>query len=483
MKTIYPFLLLTFFAVSLWAQQETPPVFNNQNTTDKKTTILKNTGLLPDMENGIILPQSFQGRNFNEMLLDSTVQYIFSGNYDSTQNVKDIYEWNGNDLTRYTYLWNYDNSNWNMNKKSVYDFNDDDLLTQYTTYVWEPTENNWRDDILLTFTYNEQGLEETFTYISWDEYMQDWMKIHKDSSVYNNEGNVTSYYTWKNEMNEWRLSTKEETSYNSDGTENYSIVYGWDSMDQEWRNVTKTEYFYNTETGLNDSIYHLFWVAGSWDFQAKYTFVYDENNNLQTEISFIVQNGQWLKYQKNDYDYNEDNYISEIISSLWDETADEWLYQLKNNYEYNSEGIQLKSTNYYWDPETNHWKGMSIFESVLDNDGYLIIYIHSRWDNDNSEWAVFKKTFYHWSTITAIAEATPGELKIYPNPVSNVLHLLKEDAEETVFSIISLTGERLLQFNVSGTSGSISLENLPGGLFFLQYNQNGEMITKKIIKQ
>jgi hypothetical protein len=355
----------------------------------------------------------------------------------------------------------------------------------YRTYLWNPDENIWTDDEWITFTNNENGLAETFTYLRWDPYIETWFKIYKDSTNYNSDDNIVSIYSWEDSADEWLLSTKEEFFYNADGTLNYSVYLDWVSSDEVWRNLSKKEYYYNNSGLLTSTFYSLF-GNDDWFYNTKEEYNYDGQDNMIMKIIFLRQDDEWFYSQQMTNDYDETGDIVLTVRYAWDTSLNDWMKQQKNEYiyEYNDEGIKVYYTNaiYLWLEGSDGWTGWYKYETRWDDEGYQTLRIQYIWENNSDEWIYDFKTFYYRSLVTGIHESTSAGLTFYPNPVKNVLHILNESQDAKNYRILSLTGEILMSFSISETSGTVNLTNFPNGIYFLQYRQNGKTKTEKIIK-
>jgi hypothetical protein len=73
------------------------------------------------------------------------------------------------------------------------------------------------------------------------------------------------------------------------------------------------------------------------------------------------------------------------------------------------------------------------------------------------------------------------ELKVYPNPVKDILIIEQEVIEYRVLSLYSMQGEMVRRFELNQTRKQIDLSDLPSGMYFLK-SDNETNIFKKIIK-
>ena len=88
--------------------------------------------------------------------------------------------------------------------------------------------------------------------------------------------------------------------------------------------------------------------------------------------------------------------------------------------------------------------------------------------------------------VSSVAEADVSELKVYPNPAGNWVKVKTETAYGGWLKLVSLTGDVLFMKNtVPGEPElTVSLENLPPGMYFLQWQSDGTNQVKvaRIVK-
>ena len=87
------------------------------------------------------------------------------------------------------------------------------------------------------------------------------------------------------------------------------------------------------------------------------------------------------------------------------------------------------------------------------------------------------------STVTSIKDIFNNDVKIYPNPVSNVL-TIKGNSAITKVEITNLSGSILLSLFSNEKAFDINFNNFTEGLYFVNiyFNQNRTKIVKKIMK-
>ena len=80
--------------------------------------------------------------------------------------------------------------------------------------------------------------------------------------------------------------------------------------------------------------------------------------------------------------------------------------------------------------------------------------------------------------LTVHEDTTKQPLEVYPNPVSDVLHLKNLPCEKVEYSIFNLMGQEVA---AGSSSGTISVAGLEKGIYFLQVKGEGACETAKFV--
>lgn len=85
---------------------------------------------------------------------------------------------------------------------------------------------------------------------------------------------------------------------------------------------------------------------------------------------------------------------------------------------------------------------------------------------------------------SVVEENEIADLQIYPNPVSNTLHITSSE-EISEIEIVNMMGQVVLQMDVDGESAVCDVENLPSGVYVVKVRlSNGEaVVQRKFIKE
>jgi endonuclease I len=81
----------------------------------------------------------------------------------------------------------------------------------------------------------------------------------------------------------------------------------------------------------------------------------------------------------------------------------------------------------------------------------------------------------------SIEEQTISLLKVYPNPVKNVLHIELNSAKKTQVELYNVLGKRILSKTINN-SQTIQTDHLSDGMYILRITQGNHTISKKLIK-
>jgi len=285
------------------------------------------------------------------------------------------------------------------------------------------------------------------------------------------ESVIYKYFT----ENMWENGYKEVYAYTGNEEAPSSIAfYDWDG--EEWvedgayMNITWFDFanfevksyeqefveegetyrgmFTSTSPGNGVELYEIK-VEDSWVPAVRYTTTTDAQGN-ETELKEEYNDGLWVN------SYKEINYVdgfgNEAGYAEYDFVEGEWVLEYS-----------------------------SLYTNTYDNDGILIeqikTYVGYSYKTVFSEF----ETFVITSTTDAVASF---ELKAFPNPVSDVLTISIPNQESAKIQVYTLQHALLQSATAAAGSASISLSNLPAGVYILQVETaSGLQKTERIVKR
>ena len=121
---------------------------------------------------------------------------------------------------------------------------------------------------------------------------------------------------------------------------------------------------------------------------------------------------------------------------------------------------------------------------VINSDGFI------RGTGSNVVGQIGDGTFVQRNTFTYIScypsvlsneNFALNELKIYPNPVNDILNF-SFDKEITAVSIINLLGQEVLSKSITNNETSINVGNLTAGTYLVKVTSGNEVKTIKVVK-
>jgi len=88
-------------------------------------------------------------------------------------------------------------------------------------------------------------------------------------------------------------------------------------------------------------------------------------------------------------------------------------------------------------------------------------------------------------SIADVSEVQPIlSANVFPNPTSDILHILTDGEEVGHYSLVNLEGKELVSGNISNAETLISVEGISSGMYFLQfYNEGVHLGSKQIAVQ
>ena len=462
----------------------------------------------------------FESRiQLNEMILDSSLQFHYNSISDSVKERKTEYEWYpwGDYKADYIFEWDELNNEWVNYEKTDYFFDANSVYYGSDMYTWDIDSNDWINYVHSENTYDDYGNRDSSFSLIWNQELQRWDKSHLFVYDYDDNGNQLSFIWWKgDENNQWVRDNKREYSYNPDGTKSIETYASWDEAIEDWVFGAQTEYYYNYSGLLDSSYYHTWLVSSSnlnynkrysqqvnthhantnlnnntqasgWDLLTKSVYEYDDNLNRVLMTYYWRADEQWDISSKTEYEYDEHNNEVLYLTYSWNNSNSTWAVNFKwehgYSYEYSEEGNQTMSSAYDWDEDYGIWIGRFKREYVYDNDGKYLIRKKFNWDLYVNDWVIDEKNYYFRSEFDGVPEFDINDFLVYPNPVENSLNIRNLGNKEVHCSVISTSGQKIMQFKMAGSDAEINVEGFPTGVYFLQIYKGATTTVKKFIKQ
>ena len=125
----------------------------------------------------------------------------------------------------------------------------------------------------------------------------------------------------------------------------------------------------------------------------------------------------------------------------------------------------------------NQTKYVNNFLEVITTNNIPIDAKRYYWDSKKQQWEeynMFEKRYYSPISLTSLAEPTENNIKIYPNPVIDMLQISNIQGEINV-KLYNLQGILLLQTN----QNTLEFSHYKAGVYLLDVNGQIKKIVKK----
>jgi len=290
------------------------------------------------------------------------------------------------------------------------------------------------------------------------------------------------------ELNFGKISVVD---YDSDGDKDF-VLSGWNNTTGEsytkiWKNEGN-----NVFTEQNYGMPQV-WLGGmAWgdmDNDGDLDFVYSGTSDADSEIYLMINdNGTFTEdpgfditpAHKGDIelaDFNLDGYLD--------------IFVVGNHYKYIDQNnvidekiakifVYDPATNSYIEDSHNSFDGVQYAESQAidyDNDNKTDLF-YTGWDSNN-----FPLTrLYHNDTVSGLDNEWQNQFEIYPNPLSDALHINPASSDNYEVQISDITG-KIIYENYTKANLNINFSNYSKGVYFVKITENQKSFTKKIIKQ
>lgn len=129
-------------------------------------------------------------------------------------------------------------------------------------------------------------------------------------------------------------------------------------------------------------------------------------------------------------------------------------------------------------PYSDIQQTITISNINIENNVSVIIDNNSTASNE----VIFDDLSYTCYSSLSVDEFNITNVKLYPNPVENILTVALKANIDTKLEIYDLLGKRVFKNTISKTS-ILNLQHLEAGIYILKLTQNNVTITKKLVKQ
>jgi len=330
---------------------------------------------------------------------------------------------------------------------------------------------------------------------------EQWVDCIKYSRNYDAQNNMVEEV--KQERN-WETGMLENAlrwtcTYNNKNFPLEVISQNWNAELEEWINFLKKNYYYDIQDNIIEFLSQ-FWSLESnhWISDERFTAEFDTQNNMIEKIGQAINMEGVLENKRKDtYSYDGQNNLEERVTADWDAALMQWVNSTRENSTFNSQNDELETLFQSW--EAGEWFDKRKNTYTYDDhhnttSGITQKWTGNTWENlnltdlliwyNNHEIRIYESQSYNLfkfvasyvklATVSVQENTFKNNVKLYPNPVSNILNIETDNGIAPEVKIYSMQGALLM--NVKGNT--INLSSLSSGIYIAEINGKSQKIVK-----
>ena len=340
-----------------------------------------------------------------------------------------------------------------------YGVNGQEIVFSTKEYTYDELNRVIRDEYtemtgfynLYEDSYNEQGL--VAQKIRTMKYHDEYVEIYKYTYEYDTNGNLLIHKGyWLEDNNEWTESYRHEYFY-ADGL---LVTIKRYSSTSNWNNVTN--YYYNEQGLCVEKI-----TKNGSEVTDKVLYTYEESGRKTSETKMSLEEQELVFTKKTEWEFDAEGNCANLTYFEYNKYDENWLFFSSFQYAYDL---------------SNPINGIAGFSTYWDNSRFEPKYKILNYQKlDYNEYS-YTVTF-HYSETTGVEENSGNLVCIWPNPVSEMLHLDIENPKQV--EILTLDGKLVL---TSKNANPICVSGLSQGCYLLKITlSDGNMSFQKFVKE
>jgi hypothetical protein len=202
--------------------------------------------------------------------------------------------------------------------------------------------DEWSDQTRQIFIYNEKGLcEEVVDYVNGNN----WIAIGRKVYCYDSENRlVEALEQRKNSTIDWKSYKKYSYSYNDTNQLSDEIIQLW--REEKWLDYRRYTYYYDVNRVLIEKIESASYRSSPWHLLYKTTYYYNDQKQLSMILTQKPFGDFWANNKKGIYTYRPDGNLDKFIEyEAASNFSDDWEPRITEVYSYN-ELDQLVNVDY-----------------------------------------------------------------------------------------------------------------------------------------
>jgi hypothetical protein len=191
----------------------------------------------------------------------------------------------------------------------------------------------------------------------------------------------------------------------------------------------------------------------------------------------------WEEYQKDIYEYDNSNRISQWINQQYYEK--DWYNAIKENYDYAPSGKLYIMTNQRW--KLDKWVNDSKVIYTYDNSNDSLEILLLSWNGNEWENKERRIREDYLSSYDSFIRNNDDNFLVYPNPSAGLFYVFNHNimSQNHEFELFSYSGELVKRFDALDNTYQgkiIDSEGLPDGMYILKIISGDKIKMVKLFK-
>jgi hypothetical protein len=400
---------------------------------------------------------------------------IYNWQWDTGWNIKFkttdiVYDENNNLVSKIRKSW-YGFA-WENDSRYTYTYDANNNRTSSLGQTWNGT--SWENDYKYINTYDANNNNTIYCYQTWNG--SSWENVYQYIFTYDANNNETGglYQEWNGSA--WENNWQYFCTYDAKNNETSELYQEWNG--NAWENNWSGTFTYDAKNNMI-SVIGQSWNGTTWENSSLSTCIYDVNNNLTGQLTQTWNGNAWENDSRYTYNYDARNNRTNSLGQTWNGTSWENDYQNINTYD---------ASNNKTSELSQEWNGTAWLNSIqkiytYDANNFIVSYSFKMWIEVGTAIMLGDSTYYYYHTAIGINDLTVPKksLTVYPNPAFTNITI--ETITKGCLSILNLSGQQLLQREITEPTTTVDISTLPSGVYIVKLVGKKGVQMGKVIKQ
>jgi Secretion system C-terminal sorting domain len=381
-----------------------------------------------------------------------------------------------------------------FSERAINDFDKKTGLRNVQTHFISTDGKNFTNYYRFLFTYYPNGFLHTLTKEWWTPSSNSWVGRYRttdgDFDV-NGNSETNEFEKWNTTTNVYDKDMLNKSKYNAVGNNTLNKDYTWDIATKKYL-LSGLDSLYSFDANGNTLGYTSFEVSntGIVTPTEKLSQKFNTKNQLIEDITETWNGSAWENKALHVYKYDATINNKVFTNSLWNKTAKIWEIYDKDSIVFNANKYIVKYEHKRWNKASNSFVNFSVTNATYDpaKDYIKSTDTYETWDTIKKDYSLtYLFTFFSSELLSANSDVYLSKaFNFSPNPVSDVINLSFsfEKNSDIQINIINNTGQLITHQNfknIQESQTTLSVANLPNGIYFMQLISEGKQATKRMV--